>query len=85
MGSSDILSPSQREKLIKFMDLIHRGHPIYDLKIVFGDSMRGENSEECFANLSTALRQRDVSSCTIRTQRSYFDSSDAQILHRLPL
>ena len=33
------------------MDRVYRDHPISDLKIVFGDSIRGEKSEECFGNL----------------------------------
>ena len=51
MGSSNILSPSQRQKLMKFMDQTHRDHPLSDLKIVFGDSILGEHSKECFGNL----------------------------------
>ena len=51
MGPSNILSPSQRQKLMKFMDQTHRDHPLSDLKIVFGDSILGEHSKECFGNL----------------------------------
>ena len=45
---------------MKFMDQIHRDHPISDLKIVFGDSISsrfgikgcvGKHGEECFGNL----------------------------------
>ena len=51
LGLSNILTPCQREKLMKFMDQVHRDRPNSDLKIVFGDGIRGENSGECFGNL----------------------------------
>ena len=52
-GSSNILSASDLKKLIRFMDQVHQDHhaDTSDLKIVFGDDIRGKFGTESFADV----------------------------------